>query len=114
VVDLLDLAKQPSRRFRVMRGHGGRIPLIADQDFAALRRIEARRTVKRAPYAFPRNTSLRVNGGLFSGRVGVVLRSTPTKTTLQIRGGFVTEIPTSLLERNELEVRSDTAVRRAA
>lgn len=111
LVDLLQLAAMP---VKPRRGAGfkeaahagfsvlhafGRIPLVADRHLTRLRQLEARRTpVKRAAYSFPRNASARVNGGICGGMVGVVVRSTPKATVLQILGGKQMEIPTSLLE----------------
>lgn len=111
LIDLLQLAAMPvkPRRGAGLResAHAGfsvmhlkdRIPTIADRHLAELRKIEAKRTpIKRAPYAFPRNASVRVDGGIFGGMTGVVMRSTPKATTLRFEGGFPVEIPTTMLE----------------
>jgi hypothetical protein len=114
LVDLLELAKGSQHaRFHVLHAFN-RIPMVADVHLTALRRIEAKRTpVKRALYAFPRNARTRVHGGLFSGHVGVVVRSTPARTMIQITGGYVTEIPTSLLELDGIQP-APQAARKAA
>jgi transcription antitermination factor NusG len=114
LVDLLQLAAMP---LKPRRGAGlreaahasfsvlhafGRIPLVADRHLVELRRLEAKRTpIKRAAYSFPRNAQTRVNGGAFGGLVGVVVRSTPTKTVLALEGSFTVEIPTTMLEVSE-------------
>jgi hypothetical protein len=111
LVDLLQLAAMP---VKPRRGAGcmdpahagfsvlhafGRIPMVADRHLTELRKIEARRTpIKRAAFSFPENASAKVNGGVFGGLIGVVVRSTPLATVLRFHGSFPVEIPTSLLE----------------
>lgn len=115
LVDLLELAAMPVKprrgaglrepahaSFSVLHSHN-RIPAIADRHFADLRRIEAKRTpIRRAAYSFPRNASARVNSGVFGGLIGVVVRSTPLKTVLCFTGRTNVEIPTSLLDKNDV------------
>lgn len=127
LVDLLQLAAMP---VKPRRGRGlmepahvnfsvlhafGRIPLVAEQHLAELRKLEARRTPRKiAAYAFPRNQLVRVKEGPAMGKIGVVVRSTPAKTKIFCIGDrFDVEIPTSLLEPNSLEEPS-LAVRLAA
>lgn len=116
LVDLLQLAELPvkPRRgagcrqpahsdFHVLHAFG-RIPLVAEKHLAELRLTEAKRTpIKRAAYSFPRNEVVRVTKGIFGGLDGIVVRSTPAKTTIQFGGAFPTEIPTSLLERKAVK-----------
>lgn len=127
LVDLLELAAMPvkPRRGKGLRepAHAdfsvlhafGKIPLVADRHLTELRRLEAKRTpVKRAAYSFPRNATARVDGGIFGGMVGVVVRSTPSNTVLCFNGGFPVEIPTSLLELDKAqEVRYSAALKAA-
>lgn len=126
LVDLLQLADLP---VKPRRGAGlrepahvdfsvlhafGRIPIVADHHLTALRGLEAKLTpIKRAAYSFPRNAEARVDGGAFGGLVGVVVRSSPTKTVLRFDGGFPVEIPTSLLRRDALQDDQEAA-RKAA
>lgn len=126
LTDLLQLASMPVRprrgaglmeaahsAFHVLHCFGG-IPVIDDNHLAALRRIEARRTVtKRADYAFPKNSAVRVTEGLFSGMVGIVARSTPARTVLNFGRGFPTEIPTSILMLNEVSNHCSAPLRAA-
>jgi transcription antitermination factor NusG len=125
LVDLLQLAAMPvkPRRgaglhdpahadFRVMRCFG-KIPMIADRDLAALRRLEEKRTPrKRAAYAFPRNAAARVTQGVYGGMTGIVDRSNPKETVLRFNAGWPVKIPTSLLEVDEAYKAS--AARKAA
>lgn len=126
LIDLLQLAELPvkPRRGRGLRdpAHSnfsvlhafGRIPLVKDRHLAELRKIEAKRTVtKRAAYSFPLNASARVRGGAFGGLVGVVVRSTPMKTVLCFGKGFPLEIPTSLLDPNEISIDQIAALEAA-
>jgi transcription antitermination factor NusG len=80
--------------------------MIADCHLTALRTIEAKRAPKkRALYSFPRNASVRVDGGIFGGMTGVVVRSTPAVTVLRFSGRFPVEIPTTMLElKGEMEM----------
>lgn len=121
VVDLLAMSSMPLKPrsgagvhervhagFRVVHGHTG-IPLIADRYFHELRKIEHRLTpgkaaVRRTTYSFPRNASARVKGGIFGGMVGVVVRSTPTKTVLRFNHGFPVEVPTTILALDDLSL----------
>lgn len=126
LLDLLQLAELPvkPRRGRGLRdpAHAdfsvlhafGRIPMVAERHLSELRKIEAKRTVaKRALYSFPRNASARVKGGAFGGLVGVVVRSTPMKTTLCFGKSFPVEIPTSLLDPDEIRIDQIAALKAA-
>jgi hypothetical protein len=118
LVDMLQLAAMPVKprrgaglmdpahaNFSVLHAFG-RIPLVADRHLTDLRRIEAKRTpIKRAAYSFPLDASTRVKEGIFGGMTGVVVRSTPAATVLRFNGGFPVEIPTTMLELDEVVVR---------
>lgn len=126
LVDLLQLADMPvkPRRgpglreaahadFSVMHAFG-RIPLVPDVHLTALRRLEQKRTpIKRAPYAFPKNTKAKVKEGIGQGLIGVVVRSTEKETVLSIIGGRDMKIPTSYLELDDV-CGTSIAVRKAA
>lgn len=127
LVDLLELAAMPVRarrgaglmkpahaRFSVLHAFG-RIPLVKDQDLVELRRLEARRTPRKiAEYAYPRSQRVKVKDGPAQGKSGVVIKSTPAKTTILCTGyRHAFEIPTSFLEPDSLE-EPRLAVRLAA
>lgn len=112
LIDLLQLAAMPVKprrgagllkpahpSFSVLHAFG-RIPVVAESDFVKLRELEAKRTPRKvAPYAFPINRAVRVKGGIGQGKVGLVIRSTPTKTKIFCTGDKRSlEIPTYLLE----------------
>lgn len=111
LVDLLQLASlsvKPRRGaglmkpahpdFSVLHAFGG-IPLVEDEDLSELRKLSARRTpIKPAAYAWPRNGKVRVTSGIAAGLIGIVVRSTPTKTVVEIDGGRTMEFLTSILE----------------
>lgn len=127
LTDLLQLAAMPVRprrgaglmdaahvAFHVLHCFGG-IPIIEDRHLASLRRLEAKRTpVRRAAYAFPQNSTARVDEGVYGGMKGVVIRSSLTDTTLDFGNGWSTKIPTSILSPTDVEQRSNTAPFRAA
>lgn len=111
LVDLIQLAgmsvkprrgaglRKPSHHdFSVLHAFGG-IPLVPDDGLNDLRRLSARRTpIKPAAYAWPMNGRVRVKSGIASGLVGVVVRSTPSRTMVEIAGGRSMEFLTSILE----------------
>lgn len=102
------LSKPAHQDFSVLHAFGG-IPLVADADLDDLRKLSARRTpVKPAAYAWPRNRKVRVKAGIAQGLIGVVIRSTPSKTVIEIEGGRPMEIMTSILEPDDVsEGRAD-------
>lgn len=126
LVDLLQLAAMPVKprrgagcmdaahaSFSVLHAFG-RIPMVADVHLTELRKLEARRTpIKRAAYSFPQNASAKVNGGIFGGLIGVVVRSTPAATVLRFDGSFPVEIPTSLLELDSVSETTLAALKAA-
>lgn len=123
LADLIQLGSMPVRprrgaglldaahaAFHVLRCFGG-IPIIADTHLASLRRLEAKRTpVRRAPYAFPKDSKARVRDGVFGGMTGVVVRSTPSCTLIDFGYAFPAQIPTSLLSPADVEHHSNTAL----
>lgn len=130
LVDLLELAAMPVKprrgarrmqpahvRFSVLHVFD-RIPLVADQHFTELRRIEAKRTpLKKAEKAFPMGAKVKVDGGSFGGLRGVVERSDRTHTVVCFNDRYVIKIPTSLLNADDIKTQcplEDEAAREAA
>ena len=122
LVDLLQLAEMPVKprrgaglrdaahaSFSVLHAFG-RIPMVADRHLDRMRALEAKRTPrKRAAYSFPMNAATRVTSGICGGMTGLVVRSTPKATVIQISGGRPMEIPTCLLEIDEAYSETDAA-----
>ena len=100
LVDLLELAEPSHADFSVLHWMD-RIPLIADSDLTALRRIEAKRTpLKKADRTFPLNSRVRVKEGSFGGMSGDVERSDRSHTVVCFAGRYAVKISTFLLDED--------------
>lgn len=109
-----DENRSPSHSdFSVMHAFDG-IPMVADRHLVELRKIENKLTPRpRAAYSFPRNASARVQGGVFGGLTGVVVRSSPDTTVLRFGGSFPVEIPTSMLSQDDVCAENISALKAA-
>jgi transcription antitermination factor NusG len=116
LVELLQLAAMP---VKPRRGAGLRqpahpdfsvthtprgIPMVADHDLAALRRIEARRPKRKAEKAFEPGHQVRVGGGSFGGMSGRVEKSDRGITMVCFDGGLLrrVKLPTSILSLDDV------------
>lgn len=130
LIDLIQLSAMPLKPrfdarlvacpdFSIMH-HGDRIPIIADDQLQALRRIEVKRQPKkRADITFPRgvDVKVKVEGGSFAGMKGRVERSDHVSTLVCFDDRLTIRISTSLLSLDELGLGSPSrgeAARKAA
>lgn len=115
----LSASEQEGLQFSVMH-YADRIPLIADVQLNALRRIEARRNPrKRADRRFPPGIEVRVKieGGSFAGMRGKVEKSDHGHTLVCFDNRLTVKIDTLLLSADEVETEQDhygLAARKAA
>lgn len=93
--------RQPAHEdFRVMRCPTG-IPAVTDDDLAALRKIEAKRTpLKRAAASFRAGSAVRVEGGSFGGMSGTVESGDEAHTIVCFNDRYLVKVPTCILSGN--------------
>lgn len=124
LIDLLQIAGQPAHAhahvdFSVMR-HRERLPLIADAQLQALRKLEARRAPKkRADRVFGTGVDVlvKIEGGSFAGMKGRVEKSDTLHTLVCFDDRLTVRIATCLLDDSQLRAEvslSEDAVRYAA
>lgn len=104
----------PHPAFSIFRFHG-RIPLVAERDVAALRRVEEKartRRLRSERKVIPVGANIRMSEGGFAGMSGIVEESDGKFALVAFGGSFRVKIATFLLgtdEVQELQAREGVA-----
>lgn len=105
IADVVRAPVSPHPAFSLFRLHG-RIPLVAERDIAALRRIEERgrlRQLRGERRVIPIGTEIRMTEGSFAGMAGVVEDGDGKFALVAFGGSFRVKIATFLLRTDEVQ-----------